>query len=111
MESDYIKYRGKCKEFCEEAVRNDPSLTLVRGWYWCPIWNTEEQHWWTKRPDGTIFDPTVRQFPSNGAGEYTEYNGEMPCEECGEMVKEIDFIRIGNYIVCSRKCGKRLVGI
>ena len=33
----YKKFRGKCKEVCEEACEKDPSLTLVRGHYFCPI--------------------------------------------------------------------------
>lgn len=51
--SDYMKFRGQCKKLSEAAVAADPTLTLVRGHYFCPIWNTEEQHWWTVRPDGT----------------------------------------------------------
>lgn len=35
--SDYAKYRGKCKEMSEEAVAQDPSLRLVRGYYHCPF--------------------------------------------------------------------------
>ena len=34
-ESDYMKYRGKCKEICEQEIVKNPSLTLVRGTYWC----------------------------------------------------------------------------
>lgn len=44
----YALYRGKCKEYCEAAITTDPSLTLVRGYYYEPIWGTVEQHWWTK---------------------------------------------------------------
>jgi hypothetical protein len=33
MESDYLKYRGKCKPMCEDAIQKDPTLTLVRGNY------------------------------------------------------------------------------
>ena len=39
-QSDYLKYRGKCKEMSEALVANNPALRLVRGHYWCPIWNT-----------------------------------------------------------------------
>lgn len=48
-QSDYLKFRGKCKELSEEACRKDSTLTLVRGHYFCPFWNTEEPHWWTIR--------------------------------------------------------------
>ena len=42
-ENDYLKYRGKCKEFCEELVRENPDLTMVRGHYWCPNSNKSER--------------------------------------------------------------------
>lgn len=49
MISDYMKYRGKCKELCEQAIKDDTTLTLIRGHYFCPIWNKDEPHWWTKK--------------------------------------------------------------
>lgn len=109
--SDYLKYRGKCKEMCEAAISEDPTLTLVRGHYFEPMWNSEEQHWWTVRTDGTIFDPSVKQFPSRGSGIYTEFNGFVTCEECGKTMEEKDAQAMGNYMVCSTKCAMRLVGL
>ena len=109
-DSDYTKYRGKCKEFSEAAIEADPSLTLVRGYYYCPEWG-EQQHWWTKRPDGSIYDPTAQQFPSKGTGTYVEFNGVVTCEECGKTLHEEDAIFMGNYPVCSSTCAKRLVGV
>ena len=111
MLSDYERYRGKCKEMSQAAVDADPSLTLVRGWYWCPIWNREEMHWWTKRPDGSIYDPTARQFPSKGHGEYIEFSGTYTCAECGKEFPESELITMGNYPVCSGLCARRLVGV
>jgi hypothetical protein len=73
-QSDYIKYRGKCKEMAEQAVRDDPSLRIARGWYVDPFWG-KEQHWWTVRQDGSIYDPSKLQFPSKGNGEYEEFDG------------------------------------
>ena len=73
--SGYQAFRGKCKEYAEAACASDPSLRLVRGHYFCPIWNRDEPHWWTQRPDGTIYDPTKEQFPSAGLGVYTEFDG------------------------------------
>ena len=35
--------RGKCKEYSEQLVTERPDLRLVRGHYWCPIWNSNEQ--------------------------------------------------------------------
>lgn len=109
--TDYKKYRGKCKELSEDACKTDPTLTLVRGYYYCPMWNTDEAHWWTIRMDGTIYDPSVKQFPSNGLGIYTPFDGMITCEECGETVAEEDSVPMGNYMTCSLLCAKRLVGL
>jgi len=84
----YGQYRGKCYELSKEACEKDSSLTLVRGHYYCPVWNTVEPHWWTVRQDGSIFDPTSRQFPSNGSGFYEEFDGMISCSECGKKIKE-----------------------
>jgi len=109
--SDYLKYRGKCKELSEQAVKDDISLTLVRGWYYCPIWNKTEQHYWCKTPDGEIIDPSCKQFPSNGHGIYREFEGFYTCEHCGEEISDSDKITMGNYVVCSGHCAKKLVGL
>lgn len=109
-ESDYEKYRGKCKEMAEAAVAADPSLTLVRGHYYCFVWG-EQPHWWAKRPDGTIVDPTKDQFPSKGRGEYVEFNGMVTCSECGKEMKEEDASYESNYCFCSTLCHGRFVGV
>ena len=108
----YAKYRGKCKEFSEQAVSDDPTLTLVRGHYYCPVWG-EQPHWWTVREDGTIYDPTAEQFPSKGLGEYVPFNGKVNCAECGEEVEEKDAYIDGNghYAFCSGLCNGRFVGV
>jgi len=103
MENDYLKYRGKCKEMSEAAVAADPTLTLVRGHYHCPLWG-EQPHWWTVRQDGTIYDPTKNQFPSKGIGEYVPFNGTVSCEQCGKEVHEDDAVLYGNYAFCSGEC-------
>jgi len=110
-QTNYIKYRGKCKEMSEAAIKEDPSLTLVRGYYFDPVWNTEEPHWWTVGEDGIIYDPSAKQFPSCGLGVYTEFDGTFVCEECSKTVKENDAVIYGNYVVCSDNCAMRLVGL
>lgn len=107
----YAKYRGKCQEYCEAAILDDPSLALVRGYYYEPIWGTREEHWWTKRPDGTIFDPTREQFPSKGMGAYEEFDGWLSCEECGKEIREEEAYMCGRYPCCSNACAMRLVGL
>lgn len=110
-ESNYLKYRGKCKEYCEKAIECDPTLTLTRGYYFDAVWGKDEPHWWTVREDGTIFDPTKKQFPTCGGGIYTEFDGWFECEQCGKKVSENDAITMGNYVCCSGMCAKRLVGV
>lgn len=111
-ELDYLKYAGTCKEACEALKAESPQLRLVRGYYECPMWG-DRQHWWLEKPDGTIIDPTVKQFPTAGIGaSYREYLGEdLSCEECGKGVSEADAVTIGNFVVCSTRCAMRLVGL
>lgn len=59
------RLRGRCRELAEAAAFTDPNLTVVRGHYDCPFWGMQP-HWWTVRPDGSIYDPTAAQFPSSG---------------------------------------------
>jgi len=110
--TDYATLRGQCRPLSEAAIADNPTLTLVRGWYFCPVWNIEEQHWWTERPDGTIHDPTARQFPSAGAGVYREFAGVFTCEECGREFAEGTGYETGNScVICSSECFGRIVGI
>lgn len=108
--SDYLMYRGKCKELAEAEVSVDPTLRLVRGYYLCPLWG-QQAHWWCVKPDGTIVDPSVRQFPTKGAGaEYIEYNGNIDCEHCGKTVKEGDAYAVDHHRYCSDQCYARDIG-
>lgn len=108
--TDYEKYRGKCKELSEEAIKQDPTLRLVRGYYYCPIWG-QQDHWWCERADGSIYDPTKNQFPSKGIGHYEEFNGLVYCEQCGKEMKEEEAQFAGRYPVCSLRCYAHLVGV
>lgn len=115
MSYDY-SLRGKCKELSEKAVAEDPSLRLVRGFYHCPFWGTQ-QHWWTVRADGAIHDPTAAQFPSSVlpdvSGFYEEFNGTCECDNCGKSFAETDSkARFeSNYAFCSYSCHGRFVGV
>jgi hypothetical protein len=109
--NDYLKFRGRCKELAEKAVVEDPTLRLVRGYYYCPITNREEQHWWTVDPDGNIYDPSCAQFPSRGAGEYEEFTGVVTCEVCGVGMVEEEALFQGSHIVCRGGCYGILVGV
>ena len=107
--TDYEEYRGKCKEMCEALIAEEPLLTLVRGWYHCPIWGKQE-HWWCKDVFGQIIDPTKRQFPSKGMGDYEEYNGIVDCEFCGKRVGEDQAYFVDQHVYCSYRCHGKDVG-
>lgn len=110
--ADYRKYRGKCKEMAEAAMKADPSLSLVRGFYICEV-SGKQPHWWTVKPDGSIFDPSCKQFPSGGSGEYIAFNGELTCSVCNRSVSEADFYRVelgGKDILCSVECYGEYIG-
>ena len=94
----------------EELVRADSSLILVRGHYICPFWG-EQPHWWAKDLNGNIHDPTSRQFPSKGSGEYIEFDGSVECSECGKSMKEEEARFESNYAFCSTRCHMRFVGL
>ena len=109
-ESDYMQFRGKCQEACQDAVRRDSGLRIVRGWYYCPVWG-KQAHWWCVKPDGTIMDPTVRQFPTKGVGaEYKEFDGYVDCEYCGQDILLDDAYRYEQHIYCSSACFGHDVG-
>jgi|GEM_PF-2387843 len=110
VDNDYIRYRGKCKEMVDSACESDPTLTPVRGHYICPIWG-KQQHWWTVRADGAIYDPSCKQFPSKGFGDYVPFNGSYECSECGKIVKESEADIDGRYVFCSTKCHMKFVGL
>ena len=110
-ESDYMRFRGKCREMSEAAVAADQSLRLTRGHYICPVWG-EQEHWWTVRADGSVNDPTALQFPSKGSGVYVEFDGIVPCAECGKEMQEKDVeYADGRYVWCSSLCYGRFVGV
>lgn len=111
-QSNYSRYRGKCKEMCEALVADDPSLKMVRGHYYEPTWGREEPHWWCVNAEGVIIDPTKLQFPSGGIIDcYTEFDGTFDCEECGKNFPEAELVAAGNYPVCSNTCALKLVGL
>lgn len=110
MVSNYSKYRGKCKEMCEEAIKEDVSLRIVRGYYIDRDWGSQ-QHWWCIRPDGTVYDPTAKQFPSKGLGEYIPFDGMVTCETCGKVLPEEEAQFASNYALCSSICYGKLVGV
>jgi len=107
----YAKYRGKCKEYCDAMLKEDPTLTLKRGYYHCTWSATREPHWWLVDTEGNIVDPTAEQFMSLGRGVYEEYDGEPVCEDCGTKKPEKEFYVLVPYPICSVECyGNFVIG-
>lgn len=103
--------RGKCREMAEAAVAADPTLTLTRGHYVCPVWG-DQQHWWAVRPDGSVVDPTAAQFPSGGLGVYIPFDGMVECANCGKEMREEDVEHADSrYVFCSYTCHGQFVGV
>jgi hypothetical protein len=93
---------GKCAEVTIAMQATFPELRRVRGHYYCPVWG-EREHWWLIDAEGEIVDPTAKQFPSGGLGEYVEWDESQPeptgmCPNCGGHC-------YGGESVCSEKCG------
>lgn len=109
--TDYLAYRGKCKELAEAACASDSTLRLVRGHYICPMWG-EQAHWWCVRPDGSIVDPSAGQFPSKGYGTYVEFDGNVDCANCGRTMREDDVpYHESRYAFCSYTCYGQFIGV
>jgi hypothetical protein len=109
-ETDYSKYRGKCKQYVDKLIEENPKLVAVRGFYHCPVWG-KQQHWWAKDEDGKIIDPTVKQFPTKGiCAEYEEFDGYFECENCGKSVHEEEAYFVEHHIYCCSRCYMKDVG-
>lgn len=109
--ADYKEFRGRCKELVDAAIAADGTLTAVRGHYYCHIFG-EQPHWWCVTTDGTVFDPSARQFPSNGKGAYVPFDGYFECSNCGKSMREEEVSHHeSNYVFCSTTCHMRFVGL
>lgn len=109
--SNYTQFRGKCREAVEALCKSDKRLTPVRGHYICPIWG-KQAHWWATNSNGDIIDPTAKQFPSGGIGEYIPFDGMVECAECKRQMREEDVKKYeSRYAFCSEVCFGRFVGV
>ena len=108
--NDYLKYRGKCKDFSAYLCMQNQKLTLVRGYYYDYQWG-EQPHWWCEDIEGNIIDPTKNQFPSKGDGQYIKFNGEVNCSNCDKIILEDEAIYDSNYCFCSTKCLLMFIGL
>lgn len=106
----YRKFRGQCLPLSLAVVREHPDWRLVRGFVECPF-NGREQHWWTERPDGSIFDPSIRQYNAPGLLSYEEYEGVLSCFGCGVDVNEKDAVSDGSHRYCTESCLRYTIGV
>ncbi len=94
--------RAKCSEATQAMVAAFPELKRVAGAYHCPLWGSRA-HWWCVDSKGNIVDPTAKQFPSGGLGEYEplpDGYDHFACMECGDR----GLHPRDNQPFCSRKC-------
>lgn len=107
--TNYSKYRGKCKELCEELIQTQSNLSIVRGFYYDAFWG-KQPHWWCQDEFGNIIDPSKKQFPDLN-GEYEEFDGWANCSNCSKEIHEEDqgIIFQSNYVFCDGTCYMKFV--
>lgn len=95
---------GECHEVSHAMAAVFTELTVKKGFYHCHSWG-RRTHWWLVDEDGQIVDPTARQFPSAGRGDYQAISDdELPelvptgrCMDCGDDVYK-------GATFCNRSC-------
>lgn len=97
---------GQCAEITERMNKVFPELRRVRGHYYDAIWG-EREHWWLVTSDGSVIDPTFKQFPTKGKGAYVPWRDGAPeptgiCMDCGSAVFNKDYF-------CSKECERSTV--
>ena len=95
---------GQCAEQTLRMAAAFPELKRIRGHYICPCWGKRE-HWWLITPENQVVDPTAKQFPSKGRGDYVPWDEskEEPtgmCPQCGGYSYNGD-------TTCSETCFKK----
>ncbi len=81
---------GKCASVVKAMAEAFPELRVVKGHVFT-TWG-KRAHWWLTTPNGTIVDPTVRQFEAVG-----EYEPWVPgdevrvgkCMNCGDEIWKV----------------------
>lgn len=86
-ETNYTKFRGKCEDMSEALCEKDKSLTLVRGYYHCPLWGKQSQM-------GDVNTKVVCETEEESltCKNMKEYGDSMDCERykctvCGRRTK------------------------
>ena len=102
---------GLCASATLEMVKAFPELKRVAG-YATTALHYRVQHWWCVAPDGSIVDPTVRQFQ----GLVPEYEPWQPgmevkvgrCMNCGDDIyRPVGSLDGSMHMcICSDECGR-----
>ena len=103
---------GLCASASKELAAAFPTLRIVRG-HVSGVLIGRRGHWWCEDPDGTIYDPTRRQFP--GPMDYEEWQPGTEvrvgrCMNCGDDIYEIieSLDNVVQKCCCSEACAKEL---
>lgn len=104
----YEKTYGKCREACEAMAKEFPELRIAKGHADTLGWG-RRAHWWLVADNGSIIDPTRKQFP--GVYNYDEWEpGKEVCVgkccNCGGEIWEAvqDLEHIENKMLCGPSC-------
>ncbi len=100
---------GLCYKAAHDMAEAFPSLAVVSGHALCLYPWGKRGHWWCVEPNGTIVDPTAKQFPAIGRYEpYTEGDDIRlgKCMSCGDEIWGSDPEAVYSTILCSKDCAE-----
>lgn len=111
--NDIKSTMGMCREACEVMKKDFPELNVTNGFVHLLDIDEPQMHWWLKKSDGEIVDPTKFQYVWNGTPimHYEEIDASHParnfprrkCMNCGKYYYQTEK-HFAN--VCSEKCSK-----
>lgn len=107
---DYVA--GLCADATRRMVVAFPELKRVAGTAYSAMRTTE--HWWCVAPDGTVVDPTARQFSGCGVVEYVPWKpGDEVrvgrCMNCGEDIYErVESLQGSRREICGETCEREM---
>lgn len=88
---------NKCFQFCKKMNKDFPELVMRRGYVYShqnldnndPRYPKQYTHFWLETEDGSIVDPTIKQFSLLGELHYVNV-GKLPyqgiCNGCGQLL-------------------------
>lgn len=99
---------GECRTATELMVKEFPELKRVAGHVYTLGWG-KRSHFWCVTPDGSIVDPTARQFPGLLGYEPWKPGDEVcvgKCMNCGcEIWRKVQSLEdVKRECICGREC-------